>query len=105
MRDTMADRLARAAVVHRASRRRDGGLVSGTHEQTELGVYSLGLLDLAENRRIERHLRHCADCRRILAELNEVRDLLGTIPATEFASTADNEPTDRRPPGEQRRRD
>jgi hypothetical protein len=54
------------------------------HPQDLLGAYSLGALDPAEAREVEGHLTGCPECRRELAELTELRDLLGEVPPEAF---------------------
>ena len=50
------------------------------HDPTELGALALGVLDPDRTRAVERHLATCAACRRDLAELTAVTDLLGEVP-------------------------
>ncbi|WP_018684719.1 anti-sigma factor family protein [Actinokineospora enzanensis] len=52
-----------------------------THESPLLGAYTLGALDHDERRTVEEHLAGCPDCRAELAELEEVRDMAGELPA------------------------
>jgi hypothetical protein len=54
------------------------------HPRDLLGVYGLGALDPAEVREVDDHLATCEECRRELAELTEVRDLLGEVPPEAF---------------------
>ncbi len=61
------------------------------HDQTLLGPYVLGVLDAAEVREVEDHLRGCADCRQQLAELEEMKQFLGEVPPEAFL---DGPPTD-----------
>ncbi len=41
--------------------------MSETHVRDDLGLYALGLLEVAEHAAVERHLGRCADCRAALA--------------------------------------
>ncbi|PPK62196.1 zf-HC2 domain-containing protein [Actinokineospora auranticolor] len=52
-----------------------------THEAPMLGAYALGALDEDERRAVDDHLAGCAACRAELAELEEVRDMAGELPA------------------------
>jgi anti-sigma factor RsiW len=45
----------------------------GRYDRTDLGAYSLGLLDDAETARVERHLAACPDCRQELRDFQAVR--------------------------------
>lgn len=54
------------------------------HDQSQLGAYVLGVLGPDEARAIERHLAGCADCRAVVAELEETKDLLGEVPPEAF---------------------
>jgi hypothetical protein len=54
------------------------------HDPSLLGPYVLGALDPAEAREVEEHLRGCADCRQELAELEEMKALLGDVPPEAF---------------------
>jgi anti-sigma factor RsiW len=54
------------------------------HDQTLLGPYVLGVLDAAEVREVEDHLRGCADCRQQLTELEEMKQFLGEVPPEAF---------------------
>src|SRR5437879_4028912 len=54
------------------------------HERTRLGAYSLGALTPAEVNEIDAHLASCLACRRELAELSAVRDMLGEVPPEAF---------------------
>lgn len=49
-------------------------------EAEQLGAYALGALDEREAAELAAHLAGCATCRRELAELESVRDLLGELP-------------------------
>ncbi|WIY05767.1 zf-HC2 domain-containing protein [Amycolatopsis mongoliensis] len=46
------------------------------YDRTDLGAYSLGLLDAAETARVERHLSACPDCRQEAREFEAVRSML-----------------------------
>lgn len=48
----------------------------GRYDRTDLGAYSLGLLDAAEASRVERHLTACPDCRQEVREFEAVRSML-----------------------------
>ena len=51
------------------------------HRETEqLGAYALGALDEHEAAEMAAHIEGCPTCRRELAELESVRDLLGELP-------------------------
>ena len=51
------------------------------HRETEqLGAYALGALDEHEAAEMAAHIEQCPTCRRELAELESVRDLLGDLP-------------------------
>ena len=54
------------------------------HVQTLLGAYVLGALEPAEVREVEEHLPGCADCRQELAELGEMKLILGEVPPEAF---------------------
>lgn len=54
------------------------------HDQTALGLHSLGLLDPEEGASVDTHLAWCDDCRAQAAELTAVRDLLGEVPPEAF---------------------
>lgn len=54
------------------------------HDQSHLGPYVLGVLGPDETRVIEQHLAGCADCRGVVAELQETKDLLGEVPPEAF---------------------
>lgn len=54
------------------------------HDQSQLGAYVLGVLGPGESRVIEQHLAGCADCRAVVAELEETKDLLGEVPPEAF---------------------
>ncbi|GIG61105.1 hypothetical protein Lfu02_54770 [Longispora fulva] len=51
-----------------------------THDRSLAGAYVLGALDDDERRAFDDHLTGCAGCRREVAELEEVRDVLGEVP-------------------------
>ncbi|WP_412539278.1 zf-HC2 domain-containing protein [Longispora sp. K20-0274] len=51
-----------------------------THDRSLVGAYVLGALDDAERRAFDEHLTGCAECRREVAELEEVTDVLGEVP-------------------------
>jgi anti-sigma factor RsiW len=55
-----------------------------THDQSLLGPYVLGVLEPADVRAVEEHLADCADCRREVAELQEVTAFLGEAPPEAF---------------------
>ncbi|WP_329055210.1 zf-HC2 domain-containing protein [Amycolatopsis sp. NBC_01488] len=46
------------------------------YDRTDLGAYSLGLLDAVETARVERHLSACPDCRQEVREFEAVRSML-----------------------------
>ncbi|MEU5264184.1 zf-HC2 domain-containing protein [Amycolatopsis sp. NPDC021455] len=48
----------------------------GRYDRTDLGAYSLGLLDAADAARVERHLDACPDCRQEVREFEAVRGML-----------------------------
>jgi anti-sigma factor RsiW len=54
------------------------------HDRTLLGAYALGVLDQAEAQEVTAHLSTCADCRREVNELGQVRPLLDTVPPEAF---------------------
>lgn len=54
------------------------------HDRDALGAFALGGLDADEARRVGEHLAGCAECRDELAELNELKDLLGEVPPEAF---------------------
>lgn len=54
------------------------------HDQSLLGPYVLGVLEPADVREVEEHLPGCADCRQQLAELEEMKELLGDVPPEAF---------------------
>jgi hypothetical protein len=54
------------------------------HDQTPLGLHSLGLLDPLEQASVDAHITWCEDCRAEAAELTAVRDLLSDVPPEAF---------------------
>ena len=58
------------------------------HDQSLLGPYVLGALDSADIREVEEHLPGCSDCRRELAELEEMKEFLGEVPPEAFLEGA-----------------
>jgi anti-sigma factor RsiW len=54
------------------------------HDRSQLGAYALGALAADEVREVEEHLAGCADCRRELAELEELKEFLGEVPPEAF---------------------
>ena len=54
------------------------------HDQSLLGPYVLGVLEPGDVREVEEHLPGCADCRQQLAELEEIKELLGDVPPEAF---------------------
>src|SRR3712207_4016442 len=50
------------------------------HDPEELGALALGLLDADRTRAVEAHLSTCPACRRDLADLTAVTELLGEVP-------------------------
>lgn len=58
------------------------------HDQTTLGLHSLGLLDPQEQASVDAHITSCDDCRATAAELTAVRDLLGEVPPEAFLDGA-----------------
>ena len=61
------------------------------HDMSLLGPYVLGALEPAEVREVEEHLAGCVDCRKELAELEEMKQFLGEAPPEAFL---DGPPTD-----------
>jgi anti-sigma factor RsiW len=55
----------------------------GRYDRTDLGAYSLGLLDAAETARVERHLAACPDCRQEVREFEGVRVMLDHLGVSE----------------------
>jgi hypothetical protein len=58
------------------------------HDQSMLGPYVLGALEPGEAREVETHLRECAECREELAQLEEMKVLLGEVPPEAFLDGA-----------------
>lgn len=58
------------------------------HDQSLLGPYVLGVLEPGDVREVEEHLSGCADCRQQLAELEEMKELLGDVPPEAFLDGA-----------------
>jgi hypothetical protein len=54
------------------------------HDQSLLGPYVLGVLEPDDVRELEEHLLACTDCRQQLAELEEMKELLGEVPPEAF---------------------
>ncbi|MFF1821263.1 anti-sigma factor family protein [Kribbella sp. NPDC058245] len=54
------------------------------HDHSQLGAYALGALEPAEIREVDEHLATCAECRTELAELEEMKELLGEVPPEAF---------------------
>ena len=54
------------------------------HDQSQLGAYVLGALGPDEAGVVEQHLAGCADCRQVVAELEETKSLLGEVPPEAF---------------------
>lgn len=61
---------------------RNHGGPEGTDLHALSGAYAVDALDDAERTRFEEHLRHCADCRNEVAELQETAAVLGLDRAT-----------------------
>ncbi|WP_410675555.1 zf-HC2 domain-containing protein [Amycolatopsis sp. cmx-4-68] len=55
----------------------------GRYDRTDLGAYSLGLLEAAEAARVERHLAACPDCHREVREFEAVRSMLDHLGRSE----------------------
>ena len=56
------------------------------YDRTDLGAYSLGLLEAGEAAEVERHLQACPDCRQEVREFEAVREMLNYLgPAKEPA--------------------
>ncbi|MFD0368184.1 zf-HC2 domain-containing protein [Streptomyces sp. NPDC127114] len=53
-------------------------------EEVLLGPYVLGVLDEAESRRVETHVRDCGPCREEVAALREMETALGEVPPEAF---------------------
>ena len=58
------------------------------HDQSLLGPYVLGVLEPSEVRVVEEHLPACDSCRQELAELEEMKVLLGDVPPEAFLDGA-----------------
>src|SRR5439155_18313994 len=54
------------------------------HDHSQLGAYVLGVHDEDEVRAVDEHLAGCEDCRRELADLVAMHDLLGEVPPEAF---------------------
>ncbi|HEV7450141.1 MAG TPA: anti-sigma factor [Pseudonocardiaceae bacterium] len=54
------------------------------HDHEALGAYTLGALAPDEARAVDAHLAECADCRREVAELTELRGMLDSVPPEAF---------------------
>jgi hypothetical protein len=54
------------------------------HDHESLGAYVLGALAPDQARAVDAHLTGCADCRREIAELTELRGMLDTVPQEAF---------------------
>jgi hypothetical protein len=54
------------------------------HDNSQLGAYALGALDRDEARAVRHHLATCAACRQELAELEELKEVLGDVPPEAF---------------------
>ncbi|MGH3901896.1 MAG: zf-HC2 domain-containing protein [Pseudonocardiaceae bacterium] len=54
------------------------------HDHESLGAYALDALDPDEARAVNAHLAGCADCRREVAELTELRGMLDSVPQEAF---------------------
>jgi hypothetical protein len=61
------------------------------HDHSRLGAYALGALEPDEVREVDEHLAGCAECGQELAELEEMKEFLGDVPAEAFL---DGPPTD-----------
>ncbi len=51
----------------------------GRYDRTDLGAYSLGLLEDPEAAEVERHLASCSDCRQEVREFKAVREMLNYL--------------------------
>jgi anti-sigma factor RsiW len=51
----------------------------GRYDRTDLGAYSLGLLDDLDTARVERHLAACSDCRQEVRDFEAVRTMLDRL--------------------------
>ncbi|SFW65093.1 zf-HC2 domain-containing protein [Amycolatopsis australiensis] len=56
------------------------------YDRTDLGAYSLGLLDAAETAQVERHLAACPDCRQEVRDFEAVRSMLDHLGRAEPAA-------------------
>lgn len=54
------------------------------HDHTQLGAYVLGSLEPDEVRAVDEHLAGCAEARKELAELEEMKEFLGEVPPEAF---------------------
>ena len=54
------------------------------HDHESLGAYALGALAPDQVRAVDAHLTQCADCRREVAELTELRGMLDSVPPEAF---------------------
>lgn len=54
------------------------------HDHESLGAYALGALAPDEARVVYAHLAECADCRREVAELTDLRGMLDSVPPEAF---------------------
>ncbi|MGH3801232.1 MAG: anti-sigma factor family protein, partial [Pseudonocardiaceae bacterium] len=54
------------------------------HDHESLGAYALGALAPDEARAVDAHLAECADCRREVAELTDLRSMLDSVPQEAF---------------------
>jgi Putative zinc-finger len=54
------------------------------HDRESLGAYALGVSAPDEARAVHAHLAECADCRREVAELTELRGMLDSVPQEAF---------------------
>jgi anti-sigma-K factor RskA len=54
------------------------------HDQSRLGPYVLGALGPDEAQAVEQHLAECADCRQLVVELEETKDMLSGVPPEAF---------------------
>lgn len=54
------------------------------HDHTQLGAYVLGALEPDEVRAVDEHLAGCAEARKELAELEEMKEFLGEVPPEAF---------------------
>jgi len=54
------------------------------HDDSQLGAYALGALDGDQARAVRHHLATCAGCREELAELEQLKEVLGDVPPEAF---------------------